>query len=90
MKSAPFSEPRVWAECEECTECHGRDLVRRFRQTDEEALASCPKCGQPPRCETGQSTEHRCPRPATGTYGGSLLCGQHMRTYDLSFEVEEW
>lgn len=86
---APFSEPREWARCGECMGDRG-NFVARFWQEEEEALASCPKCGQPPRCETGAAADHRCPRPATGKYGGGLLCGQHLRSHDIFYDLDEW
>lgn len=89
LPEAPFSEPREWTECGECARAGYFRMT--LNESDEEALAPCPVCKQPPRCHAGSATEDRhCPRPATTTHGIGLTCGQHYRAFELECDEDEW
>lgn len=86
MSDAPFSESREWFYCAFCQE-HGQWLL-----SDEDDLADCPECGQPPRCMVGRALHTYCDRVATvSPFGMSAgVCGQHYLSHDLLAEGEQY
>jgi hypothetical protein len=93
VKAAPFSEPRIWVECETC---RTNPLAHCTRVDDQGhcPVEPCFACGQPPRCRVGGSGKDQCSRPATVSFmdntGVPDFCGQHYVASDLQWELDEW